>query len=73
MPDPGFGPGQDINWELIAVVDTREDGDGWVHATRIAPDDGQLGPYRHLLWICEDVGQGTFLTEIDIDFAEPTP
>lgn len=73
MPDPGFKPGESGAWELIAVVDTRSAGQGGVHATRIDRRGEPIGPYRHLLWICENVGQGTFLTEIDIDFAKPSP
>jgi len=73
MPDPGFKPGDSGTWELIAVVDTRGVGPGGVHATRIDGRGEPIGPYRHLLWICENVGQGTFLTEIDVDFAEPAP
>ncbi len=70
MPDPGFHAGDATDWELIAAVDTRKAGDGLIHATRIEPQDRPIGPYRHLLWVCEDVGEGTFFTEIDIDFAE---
>ena len=73
MPDPGFGRGDNTDWTLIATVDTREAGQGGIHATRITNEAGTLGPYRHLLWICEDMGEGTFLTEIDIDFAETAP
>jgi len=69
-PDPGFQAGDVTDWMLIAVVDTRETGDGWIHATRIEKPEAPLGPYRHLLWICEDVGEGTFFTEIDVDFAD---
>jgi alpha-mannosidase len=69
MPDAGFKPNDDTDWQLIAVVDTRDCGDGWIHGTRIEVDDGELGPYRHLLFITEDIGHGTFFTEIDIDFA----
>jgi hypothetical protein len=29
-----------------------------------------LGPYRRLLWITEDIVNGTFFTEIDIHEAE---
>jgi len=71
MPDADFkAGGQGDRWELIAVVDTRALGDGGVHATRIERADKPIGPYRHLLWVCEDMGHGTFLTEIDMDFAE---
>ncbi len=66
-----FGIGEMTSWELIAVVDSRELGDGGVHASRVAANDGAaIGPYRRLLWITEDVGEGTFFTEIDLDFAE---
>jgi len=71
MPPADFkAGGQGDRWELIAIVDTRALGDGGVHATRIERGDRPMGPYRHLLWVCEDMGHGTFFTEIDMDFAE---
>ncbi|MCO6439051.1 MAG: alpha-mannosidase [Phycisphaerae bacterium] len=73
MPDPGFGQGKSDAWSLIAVVDTRDLGDGQIHASRIVGDGRPLGPYRYLLWVAEDVGQGSFFTEIDIDFTETAP
>jgi alpha-mannosidase len=72
-PEVGFRAGDHTEWELVAVVDTRRLGEGRIHATRIEKPGTQFGPYRHLLWICEDVGEGTFFTEIDIEFSEPTP
>ncbi len=53
-------------WTLIAVVSTKSLGEGGVHGSSIADADGPLGPFRHLLWITQDVGQGTFFTEIDV-------
>jgi alpha-mannosidase len=73
MPEVGFKPGDSTDWQLIAVVDTRAAGDGLIHATRIEGPEGSIGPHRHLLWICEDVGEGTFFNEIDIDFGDPLP
>jgi alpha-mannosidase len=73
MPTVGFARGEADGWELIAVVDTRELGDGDIHGTSIENPDGAIGPYRYLLWIAEDVGQGTFFTEIDIDFSGDSP
>ena len=54
---------------MIAVVNTKELGKGWIHGSSISARNGSLGPFRHLLWIAEDVGQGTFFTEIDIHAA----
>ncbi|MCA9253029.1 MAG: alpha-mannosidase [Phycisphaerales bacterium] len=72
-PDPDFKSADTSDWELIAVVDTRPLGGGGVHTSRIEKVGETLGPYQHLLWVCEDIGQGTFLTEIDIDFADDKP
>ncbi|MGB0717089.1 MAG: glycoside hydrolase family 38 C-terminal domain-containing protein, partial [Phycisphaerae bacterium] len=73
MPDPGFGVDDNTEWKLLGVVDTRELRDGWIHVSRMsgkdqADADNDLGVHRHLLWILEDIGEGTFTTEIDIDF-----
>lgn len=70
MPDPGFKSATDSGWTLLAVVNTAELGSGGAHASSIRAKEGALGPYRWLLWITEDVGQGTFFTEIDIHAAE---
>jgi alpha-mannosidase len=72
MPSPAFAHGQHGPWKLIAVVDSRSLGHGGVHGTSVVPPPGRasLGPFRHLLWIAENVGQGTFFTEIDIHDAE---
>ncbi|MEE8169385.1 MAG: glycoside hydrolase family 38 C-terminal domain-containing protein, partial [Phycisphaerae bacterium] len=68
MPPAGFRHGKHGDWTLLAVVNTKELGDGGVHGSSITPppDRAALGPYRHLLWVVQDVGQGTFFTEIDI-------
>ncbi len=73
MPDPGFSANSETSWQLIAVADTRAVGDGGIHATRVQGESGPIGPFHHLLWVCENVGEGTFFTEIDIDFAEEAP
>ncbi|MHC4975498.1 MAG: hypothetical protein ACYTF7_02695 [Planctomycetota bacterium] len=71
MPDASFKHGDHGEWELVAIVDTRALGDGDIHGSRIrAGDDEPLGPYRYLLWIAEDAGQGTFFQEIDIQFGD---
>ncbi len=44
---------------------------GGVHASSLRGSNGQLGPYRHLLWIAEDTTHGTFFTEIDVLEAAP--
>jgi len=72
MPDPGLTRKDDRGWQLIAVVDSRELGDGGIHGSSIHSKNETLGPYRWVLWIAEDVGQGTFFTEIDVHAAEVT-
>jgi alpha-mannosidase len=70
MPDPTFTADSHDGWTLLAVVDTRDLGDGGIHGSSIAGTEGSLGPYRHLLWAVEDMGLGTFFTEIDIHAAK---
>jgi len=68
MPDPGFAHGEGKAWTLLGVVDTTPLGEGGVHGSLVQPKGGAktLGTYRYLLWIAEDVGEGTFFTEIDV-------
>ncbi len=66
MPPPDFASGKGTPWTLLAVVDTRPLGGGEVHGSAVTGDGKPLGPYRHLLWIAQDIGQGTFFTEIDV-------
>ena len=66
MPSVGFSKGGHDGWVLVAVVNTKELGEGGVHGSSVSAGEGFLGPFRHLLWIAEDVGHGTFFTEIDI-------
>lgn len=66
MPSPAITNDAHDGWELIAVVDSRELGNGAKHGSSVFGRNGALGPYRWLLWIAEDVGQGTFFTEIDV-------
>lgn len=72
MPSPALSHDRRDGWQLIAVVETKELGWGGVHATSVLPQPGDatLGPYRHLLWIAADIGQGTFFTEIDVHAAD---
>ncbi len=72
MPSPAFGHGSHGAWKLIAVVETQELGEGGIHATSVVPNEDKtaIGPFRHLLWITHDIGQGTFFTEIDIHAAK---
>jgi alpha-mannosidase len=65
MPDPEFASGGGKGWTLLGVVDTRSLGPGGVHGSSVAFDM----PVRHLLWVTQDVGNGTFFTEIDVDAA----
>jgi len=67
MPDPTFLRGEHEGWTLLAVVDTRELGQGGIQGSSVTgPDGTPLGRWRHLLWITRDVGNGTFFTEIDV-------
>lgn len=72
MPSPDIRQGKHEGWTLLAVAQTTELGNGDIHGSSVKPAEGcaPLGPYRHLLWITEDVGQGTFLTEIDVHVAK---
>ncbi len=67
MPTADFTSGKESKWTLLAVVDSRPLGAGGAHGSAVTGDGKALGPYRHLLWITQDIGQGTFFTEIDID------
>ncbi len=70
-PPMSFTHGEHGTWDLLGVVDTRALGDAGIHASSIAAQDaGPLGRYSHLLWIAEDIGQGTFFTEVDVHVAE---
>ncbi len=67
MPSPAIAAGRHTGWTLLAVVDTRDLGPGGCHGSAVtATADAELGPYRHLLWVTEDVGEGTFFCEIDV-------
>jgi alpha-mannosidase len=66
MSDPAITNESHEGWSLLGVVDSRDLGGGGVHGSSIVGAEGSLGPFRHLLWIVEDVGPGTFFTEIDI-------
>jgi alpha-mannosidase len=70
MPDAGFKNAQDSGWTLLAVVNSKELGQGGVHGSSIRAAEGAMGPYRWLLWVAEDVGNGTFFTEIDVHVAD---
>ena len=70
MPGVDFTHGRHDRWTLIAVVNTKELGQGGIHGSSIAGNDGPIGMFRHLLFVTEDVGEGTFFTEIDIHVAK---
>lgn len=72
MPSPAIANEKHPGWTLIAVVRTKDLGAGGVHGSSITAKDESkpLGPYRHLLFVAENVGQGTFFTEIDVHAAE---
>lgn len=70
MPAADFKHGSSHGWTLIAVVDSRPLGTGGIHGSSIhAEESATIGPFRHLLWIAENQGQGTFFTEIDVHAA----
>ena len=70
MPDANIQTGKHPGWTLIAVVDTRKLGEGGVHGSSIGGTKSPVGSFRHLLWAVEDMGLGTFFTEIDIHAVE---
>jgi hypothetical protein len=70
MPDPEFAHGGHGRWTLLGVVDSRPLGQGGHHGSEVTGRGGApLGTFRHLLWIAEDMGNGTFFTEIDVHAA----
>jgi alpha-mannosidase len=69
MPSAAITRENHEGWTLLGVVDSRGLGQGGVHASVVAGDGKPLGPARYLLWIAEDMGEGTFFTEIDVDVA----
>lgn len=71
MPAPGFAPGEHKGWTLIAVVDSRNLGGGGAQGASIRAKAGSIGPFRHLLFLAENMGYGTFFTEIDVYEARP--
>ena len=66
MPSPAIKKGEHEGWTLIAVVNTRDLGAGGIHGSSVTGLNRPCGPFRYLLWVAEDMGQGTFITEIDI-------
>lgn len=69
-PPMDFSSGAGTAWTLLGVVNTTALAEGGVHGSAVTAAEGELGPYRHLLWIAEDVGQGTFFTEVDIHVSD---
>lgn len=68
MPRADITAGDTGGWTLLGVVDSRDLGQGGVHASRIAlGTDQPLATCRWLLFIAQDTGQGTFFTEIDVE------
>ncbi len=67
MPSADIAPGRHDGWTLLAAVNSKELGEGGIHGSSItSQDDAPLGPFRWLLFVAEDMGEGTFFTEIDI-------
>lgn len=69
-PDPAFAHGAHDGWTLLTVVDSRGLGAGGAHRSIITPKQQPPPRYRHLLFVAEDVGQGSFFTEIDVEAAK---
>lgn len=70
MPDAEFEAGKHGEWTLLGVVNSSHLGDGGVHVSSVVGESGDLGKHRYLLWVAEDMGQGTFFMEIDVHAAE---
>jgi alpha-mannosidase len=70
IPDPDIAADSHDGWTFLAVVNTKELGEGAIHGSSVFGNDRPLGPYRYVLWAVEDVGPGTFFTEIDIHAAD---
>lgn len=66
MPSADISAGRHEGWDLLAVVKTKELGEGGIHGSSVTGEKGDLGEYRWLLWVSENVGEGTFFTEIDV-------
>ena len=50
-------------------MNSKDLGLGGVHGSSVTGLHEAAGPIRHLLWVAQDVGYGTFFTEIDVDVA----
>lgn len=70
MPDPNISHGKHDGWTLIGVVNSKDLGSGGVHGSSVHTQDKAIGPFRYLLWATEDMGNGTFFTEIDVHVAD---
>ncbi len=70
MPNVDITKDDHAGWTLLGVIDTRDLGEGGAHGSSITAPEGSMGPYRYLLWAVEDMGLGTFFTEIDIHAAK---
>ncbi len=66
MPGADISAGKHEGWELLAVVNSKELGGGGIHGSTVTGKEGNLGEYRWLLWVAENMGEGTFFTEIDV-------
>ena len=67
MPSPMFSSGAKSGWTLLARVDSSALGHGGCHGSTVTGAGGApLGPFRYLLWIADDAGEGTFFTELDV-------
>ena len=67
MPGADFTKGEGSGWDLLGQVNSSSLPQGGKQGSSVmARNGGLLGPYRWLLWVCDDVGEGTFFTELDV-------
>jgi hypothetical protein len=66
MPGCDFAAGASEGWTLLGIVDTRDLGNGGKHCSSVHGLPAESDSYRYLLWVAEDIGQGTFFTEVDV-------
>jgi hypothetical protein len=57
-------------WQLLGIVDTTGLGEGGIHVSSVTGAGKGLGDFHYLMWVAEDQGEGTFLSELDVFEAE---
>ncbi|MBK8267758.1 MAG: alpha-mannosidase [Planctomycetes bacterium] len=66
MPSAEITHEKHDGWTLLGVVNSKELGEGGIHGSTVTGANGALGEYRWLLWVAQNMGEGTFFTEIDV-------